>query len=387
MLTVPRLEKLDLYHHEALSFLVRIAGINSGSFNREGISQVMEACASSLGEAGFTTQKLEGNHFLASRRGFLRPRVMILGHMDTAFDVTHPFKEVFYEGERLRGPGVSDMKGGIALVTFALRYLAELGKLDDRTVTVLFNSDEEIHSQSSRHAIEEQARSHDLVMVFEGGKRVDEKTTTYVYQRRGAGLATFTVTGKSSHAGTDHEKGVNALEELGYKVIELQKLTDYDEGTTVSAAGDLEFRDTRKNVVPGWVRFNVDFRFKTPGEAERLIEQFKKIAATPYVRNRYGETAKTDLDVRIMRPPMVPNAQCLRFASILEGLAREIDHPIVEKTRGGGSDGCFTAALGIPTLDGVGPVGDNWHTDKEYLEIASLKKRMELFISFWHSLF
>jgi glutamate carboxypeptidase len=377
----------DSRRKEILELVVSLASINSGSGNESGLEQIRSFCAPHLQQAGFKTTMLPHHILLAERDGKRKPAVFILGHMDTVFEASHPFRDVWIEGDRLRGPGVGDMKGGIGLILAALSDLSSLGMLDDRKVTVLFNADEEQGSRGSRSFIEEHAARHDLALVFEGGKRSDDRTT-YVLDRKGVGHAQFTVKGVASHAGAEHEKGVNALEEMAYKIIEIQKLTENISGSTVSVTGHVEVRDARKNVIPGWVRFNVDFRFTSREVEARLINEFSRIASASHVKNmRTGEMTETEFQCFISRPPMVPDQTSLRYASRLQEISEKIGHPMISKTRGGGSDGCFTSAIGVPTLDGLGPVGDGWHTEGEYLEIPSLWKRYELFHHFWKAIY
>jgi glutamate carboxypeptidase len=381
------LEVIDELHDEMLSFLIEIAEINSGSQNAEGIRQVIAACDPLLSEMGFQVGLLEGNHLIARMKGNMTPRILILGHLDTVYEKEHPFRKVVMEDDILRGPGVGDMKGGIALALYGLLCLKRTGLLENRMVTVLFNSDEERGSKTSRAFIEEEAPKHDLVLVFEGGKRVGDKTT-FVIERQGVGTAQFTITGASHHAGMDHEKAVNVIEEMSHKIIELQKLTNYEGGTTVSPAGEIEVSDSRRNVIPEWVKFNVDFRFRNFVEKDRLFVGFKRIAETPFVVNRRtGRSAACEVKISLLRPPMIPTEKSLEYASEIERIGQEIGHAIVPRTRPGGSDGCYTAALGITTIDGLGPVGSGWHTDEEYLELPSLRKRLELFLRFWTNCF
>jgi len=377
---------VDTIYDDMLAFLVKIARINSGSSNLEGIVQVISLCGPMLRQQGFAVEMLEGRHLVARRGGSLGPRVLILGHMDTVYEKGHPFSDVAFHGNILNGPGVGDMKGGIAVALYGLYCLNAMGALDNRAVTVLLNSDEEIGSVSSRRYIEEEARHHDLVLVFEGGKRFEERTT-FVIERQGVGKAQFNITGVSSHAGMNHQMGVNALEEMSHKILHLQRLTDYDRGTTVSVGGTVDVKDPRKNVIPGQVSFHVDFRYRSVEEAERLRGEFSRIAATSYVVNsRTGCRASTEFDFSISRPPMIPTQECLEHASTLQRLGDEIEHPMVPRTRPGTSDGCFTSGLGVTTLDGLGPVGSEWHTVNEYVELPSLRKRTELFIRFWETL-
>jgi len=372
---------------ESLDFLMNLAKINSGTYNEPGLDQLRAFCAPHLEEAGFTVTGLPHHILLAERKGTRKPAVFILGHMDTVFEPSHPFQKVWIDGDHLRGPGVGDMKGGIALVISALKDLNSLGLLDDRTVTVFFNADEEQGSKGSRKFIEEYAVHHELALVFEGGKRAGDKTT-YVLDRKGVGHAQFTIKGVASHAGADYEKGVNALEEMAYKIIDIQKLTNCVTGSTVSVTGHVEVRDARQNVIPGWVRFNVDFRFTSREEAEQLIRELSRIAASSHVRNiKTGESTETEFQCHISRPPMVPGETSLKYASLLQSLSEKTGHPMISRTRGGSSDGCFTSAVGVPTLDGLGPVGDGWHSEGEYLEISSFWKRYELFLNFWKAIY
>lgn len=335
---------LDGLQETMLSFLEKIVGINSDSGNSEGIRGVISACEPLLRQAGLNVEVIAESRLIAKRQGVRGPRVLILGHMDTYRPMEDPVIELKREGPILKGHGVSDMKAGLVAVIFGLGQLAQAGALQDSTVTVLFNSDEETGSTQSRQLIEDEARQHDLVLVFEGGKRVDEQTTTFVIERQGLCSARYV-------------------------------FDKVDAGSEAVHAG-----------IPR--DFHLEFPFKDAQDIEKTRSELEHaVEKTRDMHREYGKASPSRIEISICRPPMIPTGRTLEYAAVLEKIGRHIGHPVIARTRPGMSDGCFTAALGIPTLDGLGPVGTNWHTKDEYLEIPTLQKRVELFVNFWKTIF
>ena len=334
---------------EMYAWLLRIVQINSDTENIKGIREVIDTCAPHFREMEFEVEVVGGRHMRARREGAVKPGVLFLGHLDTYRPMDGSHMELLKEGDVLKGHGVSDMKAGIAVVVFGLKYLHAQGALQDRKITVLFNSDEETGSVSSRQIIEDEAQNHGLVLVFEGGKRAEEGKTTFVIERNGLCAATFVF----SHI----ERG----------------------GASSDSRGDAH---------KGEREFHVEFPFKNPDEVQGIHRELEHIVEkTREMHRELGKAVPSRIEIKICRPPMIPSPQTLEYAEVLERSGREMGHPVVPRTRPGMSDGCFTAALGIPTLDGLGPVGTNWHTKDEYLEIPTLRKRTELFIRFWKHLF
>ncbi|MEV0112873.1 M20 family metallopeptidase [Streptomyces sp. NPDC050844] len=284
------------------------------------------------------------------------PRVLILGHHDTVFPLgtlaRRPFR---VEDGKATGPGVFDMLGGL------VQAIHGLAALDDRSgVEILVTADEEVGSHSSRALIEERAIACGAVLVFEGAADGGALKTG----RKGCGTFQVSVTGRASHAGLEPEAGVNALIEAAHQVLDIAALGRPEIGTTVTptvaSAGTLD------NVVPAEATVVVDVRVESADEKERIESAFASLV--PHL-----DEAEIAVEGAVGRPPMPESA-----STELIALARELIPGIEGRAVGGGSDGNFTAALGVPTLDGLGAVGGGAHADHEYLVIDAMTERANL---------
>jgi glutamate carboxypeptidase len=262
------------------------------------------------------------------------------------------------------GPGVFDMKAGILLAWWAMSDLLEKGKLS-RSVTVLLNSDEESGSHSSQNLIEAEARKARAVLVLEPSLPGGVLKTA----RKGVGRFTLKAIGRAAHAGVDPDKGVNAIEEIANQVIRLHRMTDAARGTTVNVT--VMQGGTRTNVIPADATVDIDVRVASLDEADRLTREIRGLS--PHLP---GAT----LEVRggITRPPMERSSDTARLFEIAKIVARDLGIDLKEGSTGGGSDGNFTAAIGVPTLDGLGAVGDFAHGIDEFVVIDSLAARAAL---------
>ncbi len=298
--------------------------------------------------------------------------LLTLCHIDTVYDLGTLARQPFHEADgRIYGPGVMDMKGGIAILLSVLRAFREEGAWPERPVAALFTTDEETGSLSSRALIESEARRAAGVFCLEPAMANGAIKTA----RKGTGDIEVRVQGVAAHAGVDHEKGRNAIEELAYHVIAAQKLTDYRRGTTVNVG--VIGGGTRGNVVPDEAHALIDFRVTTMDEVERLeqwVNGLKPVLA--------GTQVSASLELN--RPPMPRDATMARAyqkaQSIAQGIVNDqgIGLQLAEGSTGGGSDANFVAPLGVPVLDGLGVVGDSAHSEREYLRIDSLAERAAL---------
>jgi glutamate carboxypeptidase len=286
--------------------------------------------------------------------------LVILCHMDTV----HPLgglerNPLRLDAGRLYGPGAADMKGSIVTVINAIEALRDEGLFPERPIKVLMTSDEETGSFHSRELIQQVAADAALVMVMEAALP-DGSLKTW---RKSVARFTVRATGAASHAGGAHELGINAIEEIAHQILALQAMTDYEVGTTVSV-GIVE-GGTRTNVVPEVCEVQVDARAMTMEEMERLTQRIE--ALQPVLPG-----AQIEVEGGFDRPPMERDAQmAATFARASEIAARYGLH-LTESGTGGGSDGNYTAAIGTPTLDGLGPLGDGAHSDREYLDVATM---------------
>lgn len=349
-----------------LGMLEKLVNLDSPSTGKEYIDRFSNALASewkSLGaDVEILPQESYGNH-LKVQYGEGDQQILILCHMDTVFGAGEASRRPFrVDGQRAYGPGVYDMKGGIVEAFFAVRAFRELNINPGKRIVVLHNSDEEIGSPSSRPIIEEEARKSMAVLVLEPSAQGGALKTW----RKGVGMFEVTIKGRSAHAGADYEKGVSAIQEAAHQILFLHGLTDLEVGTTVNVG--VVRAGTRSNVVAEEASLLVDLRVKTMDAANWVVP---KILGLKPVDPRTAITVKGGLN----RPPMERNARNLALFQVAKAIGEQIGLELVESGTGGGSDGNFTSALGIPTLDGLGPVGDNAHSPDEYLLVQSLHER------------
>jgi len=290
--------------------------------------------------------------------------ILLLCHMDTVFPLGTLDKFPYREAEgRIMGPGTLDMKGGIVIALAAIEAAVPSGL--KRPVMLLCTSDEEIGSLTSREHIERLARESDLVLVLEGGL-VDGSLKTW---RKGVGEFRVRTKGRAAHSGGDHEKGRNAIEEMAHQVIAIQKLTDYSKQTTVNV-GVIQ-GGTVSNVVPEEALIQVDVRVMQPGEWERLEGELHKLK--PVL-----DGTSMEISGNLNRPPMPFDDRMKATFEGARSIAAQIGMELKAGGTGGASDANFVAPLGIPVLDGLGAVGEGYHSDREYIFAESLEERAKL---------
>jgi glutamate carboxypeptidase len=291
------------------------------------------------------------------------PSVLLLGHLDTVWDAGS-FQPLFsLSAGRVEGPGVFDMKGGVVVALAALAGLQQ-GEQPPGDLTILLTGDEEVGSSSSLELIQEEAKRHTAVLVLEPPQGRSVKIA-----RKGIGGYRVTVHGRAAHAGLDPERGVNSLVAMAPLVAEVASLARPELGTTVSPT--VLRAGTRTNVVPAQAVMDVDVRFATAAEAERVDQAMRRLTvAVP--------GARLEVEGGPNRPPFELKSSSRLFAlakEVVAGLGwKELEGASV----GGGSDGNFTAALGVPTLDGMGIVGGNAHAQGEWAQLDSIPDRAAL---------
>jgi glutamate carboxypeptidase len=293
-------------------------------------------------------------------------QILVLGHYDTVYStgtlVKMPFRT---SAGRVYGPGVFDMKAGIVQALFALDVLQNFQAEVRKTMVFLWTSDEEIGSESSRKLIETEANRSDAVFVLEPslGEKGLLKTA-----RKGVGEAEIIVHGRSSHAGLAPEKGVNAIHEMAMQIARVKEWNDLPRGISVSV-GTVE-GGTRSNVIPEFAKAVLDLRALRVNDMQRIENRLRGLKAI--LRG-----AKVEVHGGFNRPPMERKYSAALFKQATL-LGREMGLTIGEATAGGGSDGNLTAALGIPTLDGMGAVGDGAHSASEYILARAMPQRAAL---------
>ncbi len=357
---------------EMAAHLQQLVELESPTSDKAAVDRLGAVLAEQLRALGaavdIQAQERAGNHLRARwGAGPAGTGLLLLTHMDTVWDLgTVAQRPVRIEGGRLYGPGAFDMKGGIVNALWALRALRALNLMPDHRITLLVTSDEETGSATSRPLIEEEARQHRAVYVLEPAQPPRGSLKTW---RKGVGQFEVVVTGKASHAGAAHDEGVNAIEELAYQIIDIQALTDYAVGTTVNVG--VVGGGTRSNVVPAQAWAQVDVRVMNAAEAERVHDHMHRLA--PRLPG-----ARIEVRGGMNRPPMVRTPQTVALFAIAQAIALELGLTVDETGTGGGSDGNFTSALGVPTLDGLGVDGDGSHAQHEHVLVASLPERAAL---------
>lgn len=376
--------RLDYFNERCdaiVSTIRELVEIESPSDNKAAVDRMAEAVAQEFSQLGGDVDirihpaKDFGNHlqidFDFPGKSAAKP-VLLLGHYDTVYPLgtlaAMPCRAV---GNKLTGPGVLDMKSGIALMLHALAALQAWHKEDwhkglPRPVTVLLVSDEEAGSGSSRAITESLAKKAAAVLVLEPAYGFQGAVKT---ARKGVGGYLVKVTGKAAHAGLDFQKGVNAILELARQIEKISSFTDLKKGLTVNVG--VVSGGSRTNVVPSEAAAQVDVRIARIKDAAGIDKQMRRLRP-------FNRKCKIKITGGINRPPMERTAGVAALYAQAAAIARELGWKLGEAAVGGGSDGNFTAGLGIPTLDGLGAVGDGAHAPLEHILISELPRRAAL---------
>ncbi|KAB7708221.1 M20/M25/M40 family metallo-hydrolase [Bacillus aerolatus] len=358
---------------EMIDFLETLVNTDSNSYDKKGVDQVGALLKDKFEEIGMFVkvhrQTKEGNHLEIKADRDCAPKILIIAHMDTVFPKGEAEKRPFsIIGDKAYGPGVNDEKASHVQVLYAMKALKESGSPAINNVHIIFNSDEEIGSVSSKALIEEASANKDYSLVVECGRPNDGVVT----ERKGVGRFKMNVKGKSAHSGVEPEIGISAIEELAHKVIRLQQLNDYDQGLTVNVG--LINGGTSVNTVAPKAEAQIDVRVKNKDQAMNITKSINEIAADETVAG-----TQTELSGNMGRPPMERTAESEELFKIVQATGKELGFDIKEVSTGGGSDAAYTAIKGIPTIDGIGPIGEFSHSETdEYTDLNSLVDRTVL---------
>jgi len=365
------LQHLETRTAEMVAALRAMVELESPSHNKAAVDKLGEHLAAQFAARGGKVIRHKaaefGDHVQADFPGGSAKPVMLLGHFDTVWEVgTLAKMPVVEKGGRLHGPGVFDMKAGIVQMLFALDALRAVRGGLPRPVTVLLVTDEEVGSESSRPVTEALAKKSAAVLIPEpsSGKEGALKTA-----RKGVGDYQIKVTGVPSHAGLDFEKGQSAIVEAARQVLAIGKFTDLKRGLTVNPG--VIRGGTRTNVVAAEAWVEVDVRIAKAKDAAYIEKKFRGLKP-------FNRKCKLEVIGGINRPPMERTAGVAALFGTAQEVGRELGMKLKEIAVGGGSDGNFTAGLGIPTLDGLGGVGDGAHAAHEHVVIAELPRRAAL---------
>ncbi|MBI2738232.1 MAG: M20 family metallopeptidase [Rhodospirillales bacterium] len=362
---------------EVLAGIVEWVSIESPSHDGKSVNKVVDHVEGQFRDLGLKLERVPG------RDGFgdileckTTPEmsqgdgkgILVLAHLDTVHPIGMIERDlkVRREGDSVFGPGIYDMKAGGYIAYYALRHLVRQGKKTKLPVTFLFIPEEEVGSPTSRTRIEEAARGHKYALVMEPGRDGDRVVTS----RKGVGRFTLTVKGTASHAGVRHQDGRSAIHEMARQIMRIEAKTDYARGITCNV-GLIE-GGSGVNVVPAECKIDVDLRVPSQQLAEEMTHWFLNLEPI-------GNDVTLTVEGEMNRPPYQKDAGITALFEKAQSIYREIGKELLDvPLTGGGSDGNFTAALGIPTLDGLGADGKGAHAAFEQIYYSSLVPRTYL---------
>lgn len=357
---------------QALELLKELVLINSWTYNKKGVDAVVERIADFFPDGPFRKRIVEqdelGNHLIVDTSGVGEENfILMVGHTDTVFPPDMGFNCFEDEGEIVRGPGVIDMKGGLVVGMYALTFLHNLGLERDIPVRFIFNSDEEIGSPSSRKLLKDSADRASCGLVFECGGL----DNTVVTGRRGKIGVVVHIKGESGHAGMVKEGKKSAVLELAHKIIAFERLNELGEDVNCNV-GKVS-GGVAPNVIPEYAEMHVDLRYLKVYNREKILRKIEEIVEISFVNG-----VNSSFEVVSERPAMERNEINLKLFERARKVAEILGVAIKEEVRYGVSDANIISQSGIPVLDGLGPIGDNDHSEKEYMIKRSLKERIAL---------
>ncbi|CAM3270655.1 M20 family metallopeptidase [Brevibacillus invocatus] len=360
---------LQSKQEEMLHLLEKLVNIDSGTYVKSGIDEVGRVLQKEYEALGYVVkvdqQPERGNNLTFRHKDASDPQILAIAHMDTVFVEGTVSERPFTRDEkRAYGPGVHDMKGSQVALLYALKALIQENAEAYKNVVILLNTDEEIGSPESRPLIEAVAKETKYALIVEPSQSGE----TVVSQRKGGGKYFLKVSGIAAHAGGEPEKGRSAIEELAHKIVKLHALTDLEAGVTLNVG--IVRGGTSVNTISPHAYGALDVRVETPEQAEEIDRKIREICATPDV-----EGTSIELTGKMRRPPLILSDASRELLAVVQEAGRELGVEITDIKSGGGSDGNLTAAVGVATIDGLGPVGAHAHSAEEYLEIDSLVER------------
>lgn len=373
----------EKYASEALDFLKALVSGNSFTGNPNGLRETGERIMAKGREHGVVFEKKHIDddpgkpfHLIYAPAGQKSDFYGLIGHFDTVHPPDSPFSAVSEVDDRLYGPGIQDMKSGIASALFSCVVLRRLLGPDGVPVRIIFNCDEETGSKDSRSLIESELTGAAGAFVFEGHYAANPAVVT---SRKGIVMGKVVTRGRSAHAGEAPQEGANAIVEMAHKVALLDRLNDLPAGR-VATTGTIR-GGVAANQIPARCEAELDFRFNTPEDEQRLWRE-----ATDILEKQFIPGTTTEFELETVRPPFVRTPASERLRDLYLAAAGRFGRTLGEVAVGGGSDGNLTAAMGVPTLDGLGCAGDGPHTDGEYIRKASLLESIQHFTMFFYQL-
>jgi len=355
---------------QALDLLETVVKVNSYWGNPNGVNLVGDLILDEMPPSlkhGFSNDENGVRHHLLTGPWEEKSKILLVGHLDTVFppeSETTPFE---VKDGKIVGPGTADMKGGIVVMVQALRVIDELGLLGRIPIKILMNGDEEVGSPFSSEIVRELASEASCGLIFECGGLDNE----VVVGRRGVIRFNLTATGKARHAGVKEGPKASAIVELSRLILALEDLNDLARGISINVGTVTGGK--ANNIVPDLARASFEFRFRDSEAEKGILEKIQEIVSS-IITPGCGATIET----LHRRPCMVPVPGTDALVSTLMDAARELDQSVGTQERGGASDGNFLSEMGVPVIDGLGPVGDLDHSAEEYILEESLYERIEL---------
>lgn len=352
------------------SLLEELVNINSGTRNVAGLEQVRRALIPRFEALGFvtaTTDLGEGRKLLSFQMPGATPELLLVGHLDTVFEQSGPFQRLRRQGDKLIGPSVIDMKGGVVLMLDVLSSLEDPALL--RRIKVVLNDDEEIGSPASKESLKQAARGIPHALVFEPGL----PDGAIVASQSGVRWLRLTVKGRGAHAGLEPELGVNACVEASHKAVRLAALTSFPRGLTVNV-GTLE-GGTKPNIVCEEARLTMDVRYRQQADLDATLAQIEQIRRDMKVMSPRLGTAPTATLETVAQLPSLPPERTRELRDMASRAAASVHQRIEARHVGYGSDGNHLAETGARLLVGLGPYGGGMHTEGEHLSLRGYAER------------
>ena len=366
-----------------------LVSISSGTATVSGVEAVQEKVAAKLKALGFEVEmkanpiagNLNAKQLIATRKGKKSEFITLIGHADTVFEKLNPF-EISEDGKIIKGSGVADNKGGLVVGVTALQKLLEKGQ-SNYSLRFVSSPSEETGSVGFHESFKKIAQESKVILGLEPSR----ENGAIVKSRKGSMWISVKVSGKESHAGVDHQKGVNACHELAIKVDQLQKLTNYKKGLTVSI-GHIEGGKDKYNIVCGEAMAKIDARFPDVKTQDEALMKMKKILEKVNVKSAEGNTpSQTEFSLTEGSPPFHLSKKTEPYLQKYLNIVNKIEgKPSFAESTGGAGDVNFMDVGDVVIIDGLGPIGGAYHTNAEYVNAESLQTRSEALYKFLNDL-
>ena len=370
-------KEVEGYTHKRLPQYIEelreLCAIDSDSYNKPGLDHMASYLAERMRglqmDATIIEREKWGNDVLGMLRGDGWQRVLLLGHIDTVYPVgTASARPLHVEGDTIYGPGVCDMKGCILSAIYAIEAVVALGYRAFGEIRLLCVSDEEIHERHCEDVMHQVCQDCDGAFVLEAARANGD----IVSARKGNSSYSLTARGRSAHAGVEPEKGRNAVLELAYQLLQFQSLNDWRDGITINPG--VISGGTVPNVVPDYAQARIDLRFLNSADRLATEERWREMLKRSYIEG-VELTLERAPDIK---NPMVRTPESMHMVQQAQEIAHMLGFSVGHVLTGGSSDASYTTGFGVPTLDGLGPIGGLDHSPNEYLMANSVAPRTAL---------